>query len=107
VRVLSLAAFDTELQTRWNDLKNALRIGDTSEALECIHTRSRARYHESFSTLSNLPQKVDQILTTIQFVSHRRGTAIYEAVRTDAGVTKSFDVRFAIDVDGVWRIEAF
>lgn len=107
VRVLSLAAFDAELQTRWNDLKDALRRGDTSAALECIHTRSRARYHEGFSTLSNLPQKVDQILPAIQFVSYRRGAAIYEAVRTDAGATNSFDVRFAIDVDGAWRIEAF
>jgi len=35
------------------------------------------------------------------------GTALYQATRTDAGLVKVFDVRFAVDEDGVWRIERF
>lgn len=108
VVVFSPGAFDAELQARWSGLKEALRRGDTSAALECIHTHSRSRYKEVFSAiLSGLSQKVDQTLTTIRFVDHHRGLAIYEMLRSDGGVTSSFEIRFGIDVDGVWRITSF
>jgi len=108
IRVVSLTTFDSEIQTRWTDFKDALRRGDIAAALECIHTHSRGQYHEAFSALAGtLPQTVDQVFPAIRLVSHDRSEAIYEAARTDAGLVKSFDVRFGIDVDGVWRISAF
>lgn len=108
IRVFTPAAFDAELQRRWSGLKEALRQGDISAALECIHTHSRDRYNGVFQvTAKNLTQKVDEILTNISVVKHRGGEAIYESVQTDKGLTKSFEVRFGIDVDGVWRITSF
>jgi hypothetical protein len=47
------------------------------------------------------------VFTTIRPVRIRRGTAIYEMVRTNPRGQASFEVRFAVDGDGVWRIEAF
>ena len=29
------------------------------------------------------------------------------AVRVDAGILKSFEVRFHVDVDGFWRVRSF
>jgi hypothetical protein len=49
---------------------------------------------------------VDDVLTSIRLERHGRGYAIYEAVRTDGTITKSFSVRFAIDADGVWRVDS-
>ena len=33
--------------------------------------------------------------------------AIYRMLRLDGGVMKSFEVRFVIDGDGLWRIQGF
>jgi hypothetical protein len=33
--------------------------------------------------------------------------AFYEMVRTDDGLTKSFEVRFTLDEDGIWRLRMF
>lgn len=108
ISVLSLSAFDADLQARWATLKAALRKVDIPAALECIHTQSRSRYREAFKALSaSLPQKTDQIFTTIHFVEHDRSEAFYKMVRTDAGIDKSFEVRFEVDVDGVWRLTMF
>lgn len=108
IRVFSPAAFDAELQARWSGLKEALRQGDIGAALECVHTHSRARYHEVFQALKDtFPRQVDEILATIRVVKHRRGEAVYESVPADKGLAKSFEVRFGIDVDGLWRISSF
>jgi hypothetical protein len=32
---------------------------------------------------------------------------VFEMQRTDAGVLKSFAVRFVVDDDGVWRVGSF
>jgi hypothetical protein len=47
------------------------------------------------------------MLTGIALQGVRNGAAIYEMIRSDNGIRKSFDIRFAIDGDGLWRIEAF
>lgn len=108
IKVLSGSAFDADLQARWAGLKAALRRGDIPAALECLHSGSRDRYRESFTVLSGgLPQETDQILTAIRLVEHRRAEAIYEMLRTDAGIIKSFEVRFQVDGDGVWRVRSF
>ena len=50
---------------------------------------------------------IDTILLPVELREVRNASAKYEITRTDSGIVKSFDVRFAIDGDGVWRIEAF
>lgn len=108
VKVMSPAQFDSDLQAVWNNLKEALRRGEIPAALECIHTGARARYNQAFRAITSLPQKVDEVLTTIRFVEHRRGEAEYEMLRTDSKRgTLSYLVRFNIDVDGIWRIRMF
>jgi hypothetical protein len=108
VKVMSLAGFDSDLQAVWNHLKEALRRGEIAAALECIHTRARARYNQVFRAITTMPQKVDEILTMIRFVQHRRGEAEYEMLRADPKRgTLSYAVRFNIDVDGIWRISMF
>lgn len=108
VSVLSPAAFDAKLQSRWTTLKGALGRGDLAAALDCIHSESRSRYRKVFEALSPLsPREVDRILTTIRFVEHHGTEAIYESSRTDRGVVKSFEVRFEVDADGVWRLRMF
>jgi hypothetical protein len=108
VSVFTPADFDAELKARWRGLKEALRRGDISGALECMHTHSRDRYNEAFrAAVGTLSQKVDEILTDITAVRQIGGAAYYEAVRREGTLAKSFEVRFGIDVDGVWRVSGF
>ena len=48
---------------------------------------------------------IDAILTPIEFQDVRSASAFYRMLHVDHGVLKSFVVRFAIDGDGVWRVE--
>ena len=88
-------------------MKDALRRGDIPQALGQILTRSRPRYHAIFGALPSDLANVDMILTDILLLEVRRSEAIYEMVRTDNGVVKSFEIRFRIDEDGIWRLWMF
>jgi hypothetical protein len=109
VDVFAPDAFDRELQARWSTLKAALRRRDVPAAMECIVGRSRPQYEEVFRELfvKTTSTDVDRVLTSIRPVTTRRAAAIYEMVRTQDGHDRSYEVRFAIDADLVWRIEAF
>jgi hypothetical protein len=107
VRVVAPDVLERELQARWSTLKDALRRRDLPAALECFTVGGRDRFESAFRVLFiDRATNVDDVLTSIRLVRHGRGYAIYEAVRTDGGLTKAFDVRFAIDADGVWRLDS-
>lgn len=107
LQVYDRTALDTMLQGKWTTMKDALRRGDTSAALQLIVSSARPRYQAAFTTLAADLPTIDSILTNLTFVRVRGQEAIYEMVRTDAGVVKSFEIRFGVDVDGLWRLRAF
>lgn len=108
VEVLTAAAFDAELQARWDTLKARLRAQDVAGALDCIAARRRERYREIFTeVIVNQRGRVDDILTTIRPVTTYPGIAVYEMTRTEDGKALSYDVRFYLDGDGVWRVSQF
>jgi len=101
VDVVSQADFDRELSARWNDLRDALRRGDATAALQCVHSGAQRRYQSAFTTLAGSVD-VDRMLPPIRFVRQHANAATYEMVRD----SRSFQVRFVIDSDGVWRLES-
>jgi len=107
VQVYDQVGLDTLLQSKWTGLKGALRAGDIPRALSHIAVPSRPRYEALFGALSARLQGIDAILTTLTLDKIRNQEAFYEMVRTDAGITKSFEVRFAVDEDGIWRLRMF
>ncbi len=107
VQVLERSALDTMLQAKWTGMKDALRRGDIPSALSNIAIRSRAKYEEAFQIIRARLPNIDAILPGVTVVEIGDRSAIYEATRTDAGLVKSFEVRFALDGDGIWRVEAF
>ncbi|MFQ5803955.1 MAG: PKD domain-containing protein [Candidatus Methylomirabilales bacterium] len=107
VQVDDEAAIDALLQAKWTGMKDALGAGDIPLALTHIAFRSRPRYDEAFRAIEARLPDIDTILTNVTLVEVRNGVATYEATRTDVGVEKLFDIRFVIDEDGIWRIEAF
>jgi sugar lactone lactonase YvrE len=107
VHVLDRAGLDALLQAKWGALKAALRAGDITAAVDLIVDERRADYGQAFGLLAARLPAIDAIMTDITFVWMRNAAALYQMVRVDAGVRKSFEVRFALGGDGVWRLESF
>ncbi len=107
VQVLDPTATEVVLRTRWRAIKDALRHGDIPHALGEVFPASRTRYQAIFqAVLPDLPD-IDSILTDIRLIEVRGNEAICEMLRTDNGVTKSFEIRFRKDEDGIWRLWMF
>lgn len=106
VRVLSLAAFDAELQGRWMALKAAIRRGDLPGALECIHSEERRRYQEILPT--HAPDKIERDFPPIRYEEREGGKARYRRAGTTGPPRASErDVEFGVDGDGVWRLSRY
>jgi len=107
VQVFDRASLDALLQVKWTSMRDSLRRGDIGHALTQISERSRSRYQQAFTALAPDLPVVDAILTDVRFVRARGLEAIFEMSRTDAGMLKSFEVRFNVDADGFWRVRSF
>ena len=104
VTVLSPAAFEAELQGRWATFKAALRRGDLSAALECVHSNLRNGLEPALRDL--LRTDVERTLPPIRFVEVRVIDAGFVSVRVP-GESRPADVHFVMDHDGVWRVGSF
>jgi hypothetical protein len=107
VRVYDQAALDALLQAKWTAMKDVLRVGDIPQALTHIAVPSRPRYEALFRVLSPRLQNIDAFLTDLTLDEVGDGEAFYEMVRTEGGITKSFEIRFSLDEDGIWRLRMF
>jgi hypothetical protein len=107
IPVFDRAALDSLLQAKWLGMKDALRQGNIPQALSHIAVRSRPRYQQDFATLLPDLPFIDSILTDLAFVRVRGSETIYEMRRADAAIVKSFEVRFRLDTDGIWRLGTF
>jgi hypothetical protein len=95
------------LQARWTAMKNALRVGNVEGALKFVTAAARDRYRQTFEAVADDLPQIDTILLPITFARAWGTEAVFVMERTDGGVDKSFEVRFAVDTDGVWRVRAF
>ncbi len=107
VQVLDLAGLDALLQAKWTGMKDALRRGDIPAALTFIVEGARASYEEALRAITPHLGAIDTILTDIAGLTAQNGIAVYHAERTDDALPMLFEVRFAIDADGIWRIQSF
>jgi sugar lactone lactonase YvrE len=107
VQVHDPAALDQALRARWAALKDALRRGDVAAALEHVVVRARSRYEAIFRALSQDLAQVDSLLGDLALVEVRGFEVVYEMTRLEAGVVRSFEVRFRLDEDGIWRLSTF
>jgi hypothetical protein len=107
IQAFDRPALESLLQARWTAMKNALRQGDVEGALVFVTASARERYRAAFQAIAaDLPQ-IDSVLGAITYVRAWGPEVVFGMPRTDGGVDKSFEVRFAVDADGVWRLRAF
>jgi hypothetical protein len=107
VHVLDPTALDALLTATWTDMKDALRSGDVPAALAYISSRNRARYEQLFQVLGPRLAAIDSILSDVTADELTATEAFYTMLRTDDGIPLVFEIRFAVDDDGLWRIHSF
>lgn len=107
LQVYDQAALDSSLRATWAALRDALRAGDVPRALAYVSSRSRPRYEALFRILSPRLSGIDLILTDLTLDEVGDQEAFYEMARTDAGIARSFEIRFSVDDDGLWRLRMF
>lgn len=107
VQVLEPVALDTLLRAKWAALKDALRTGDIPRALTFVYTQARPRYEGLLRLLGPRLAGIDSILTDITVDEFAASEVFYGMTRTDDGVPLVFEVRFAVDDDGIWRLRSF
>jgi len=107
VQVFDPAALNVLLQSKWLAMKDALRSGNIPAALDFISTRSRPRYERLLRLLGPRLANIDSILTDIAVDQIARTEVFYGMARTDNGIPLVFEIRFAIDDDGIWRLRSF
>jgi hypothetical protein len=107
VQVYDPATLEALLQAKWAAMKDALRRGDVEAALRFIVASQRDRYRRAFELIAaDLPQ-IDTILGAITLADAWATEVTFTMPRSDAGVQKTFEVRFGVDADGIWRVRAF
>ena len=107
VQVYDRPSLEALLQAKWEAMKDALRRGDAEAALRFIAAGARDRYRRAFEVIvADLPQ-IDTILGAITFADAWGYEVTFTMPRSDAGVQKTFEVRFGVDADGIWRLRAF
>lgn len=107
VQVFDPAALDVLLQSKWLAMKDTLRTGDIPRALTFISTRSRPRYERLLRLLGPKLANIDNILTALVVDEVAATEVFYHMARTDKGVPLAFEIRFAVDDDGIWRLRSF
>jgi len=107
VQVINPAGLDTMLRAKWSAMRDALRAGNIAGGVSHIATDARDGYATAFQAIAARLAGIDAILTDITYAEARGAALICHTTRTDAGVVKLFEVRFVMDTDGIWRVEAF
>ena len=108
IQVVNDSQLDTLLVSKWNAMKNALRVGDTTAAASYIVIDKRASYQVVFNNLTIPFSAIDQMLGNIVYQATKGFNVEYEMLMNDGpDGTLSYMVLFILDKDGVWRISFF
>ncbi len=106
VRVFGAGELNTLVQAKWGALKDALRAGNVSAALNHVAIRKRAAFEGYFNNLTVPLSSIDQVLTDLTFKEHRGANVEFEMIREQGGERRGYVVLFVLDEDGIWRLKA-
>jgi hypothetical protein len=111
IEVLDPSQLDNLLRSRWTAIKTGLSAGNTSQALNQILTDRRAEYSTLFTELGAAVTDLGNDMPAIEPVYLEANHAKYRLRReqTVGGTVRTitYYVYFAVDSDGVWRLDSF
>lgn len=111
VNVYAGAELDALLQSLWQGMRTALAAADVEGAVRQFSTKSQEKYRTTFvRLLAQLPELAAQMRAP-ELVSVLGNHAEYRVTRDQIfdgrNLPISYDVNFAKDGDGRWKIESF
>ena len=109
--VMNRTEMDNMLRRKWEGMKTALANQDISNALNYYSEVAREHYNHVFTDLYNdLPQFV-QNMQEIQLIYVKDNIVKYlirkDELYNSQIFTVTYYIYFAVDKDGVWKIEVF
>lgn len=111
IYVQSKETLDALLQAKWGGMKAALAEGEVEKALTGFLEGSKAKYRNSFTRLQAQLPTLAAGMRTPEFISAGDGVARYRISRDQVyngeNLTVWYDVYFARDAYGIWKIDRF
>jgi hypothetical protein len=104
VRAFMQSTSDVLLQGKWTRMKDELRNGNVTGALQYIATKKRSSFEKMFKALTVPLSSIDQVLGSITYVGQLGGNVEYMMLRTKGATQYSHMIRFVLDEDGIWRV---
>ena len=98
---------DNIMRSRWTAMTDSLLAGDSATALTYISPATRAIYLQMFTALSTQLPTITATQRGFNFLSISNGQAKYELITIENGKTYSYEVIFATDAYGLWKIQEF
>lgn len=107
ISVLNKTTLDNILRSKWTAMTDSLLAGDTATALTYISAGAQTTYQQMFTALGDQLTSITATQRELNFISIRDGQAKYELVTIENGKTYSYEVIFATDSSGLWKIQEF
>ena len=107
VNVLDKNTADAGFKQIWNGMKTALSSGNISSALVYFVEGSKESYLQQFTALSQVLPQFAASLGDINLINISSNFAEYEFRTMQNGDMYSFQLLFAREADGSWKIRSF
>jgi hypothetical protein len=111
IAVLNKAQLDALLKAKWEGMKNALKDGNTTSALNYIMSSSQQKYSEAFKVLQANISQIASGMQNIELVYVGEKVAKCR-IRRDQIIngqmqTIAYYIYFSKNPNGIWQIEQF
>ncbi len=88
-------------------MKMAVAVGDVEEAVQFFAINNQDVFRQQFTALSNNLSTIAGDMGACNLVDIQEDRVVYDLRTVRNGETYSFQVLFARDRDGIWRIVNF
>lgn len=105
--VLNTAQLDALLRAKWDAMKTALGNQDVNGATTIFLSSSQERYQYIFSNLIEQLPDIAANMNSIEMIYAEEGVAQYRIKRIEDVGEVAYYIYFAIDGNGVWKIQQF
>ncbi|MCF6187137.1 MAG: putative Ig domain-containing protein, partial [Desulfobulbaceae bacterium] len=107
VQVFDRDELDARLQSKWEVMKTAMSEADIEGAVQFFALNNRDVYRQQFTALSAMLPAIVTDMESCTLTDVQENRAVYDLRTVRNGEAYSFQVLFARDRDGIWRIVNF
>ncbi|MBI5676511.1 MAG: hypothetical protein HZC48_11940 [Nitrospirae bacterium] len=107
ITVLNKDQLNIMLKGKWDGMKGALENQDVEGAVALFLSSSQERYRDIFSAITDQLPGIAANMNAIEIIYAEEGIAQYRIKRTEDVGEVTYYIYFAIDENGLWKIQQF